>query len=186
MGCAVLSGSVVPDFLRLNGLEPTRFLCPWGFSRQEYWSGLPCPPPDFNQYWDFITWPTENSEETTSEFIGLPLEGRLQLHHTNPTYAALPHPPPLYTTQVGMMLPGKGMLAKLLVSTCRSVSKCCCKTVLRLRSWITSTSSFSTAVRMLSTCFCRAAFLSSNSMLDLRSWRSSASRAEDASPPKHR
>ena len=20
-------------------------LCPWGFSRQEYWSGLPCPPP---------------------------------------------------------------------------------------------------------------------------------------------
>jgi len=19
--------------------------CPWGFSRQEYWSGLPCPPP---------------------------------------------------------------------------------------------------------------------------------------------
>ena len=24
---------------------PTRLLCPWGFSRQEYWSGLPCPPP---------------------------------------------------------------------------------------------------------------------------------------------
>ena len=23
--------------------EPTRLLCPWGFSRQEYWSGLPCP-----------------------------------------------------------------------------------------------------------------------------------------------
>ena len=22
-----------------------RLLCPWGFSRQEYWSGLPCPPP---------------------------------------------------------------------------------------------------------------------------------------------
>ena len=21
-----------------------RLLCPWGFSRQEYWSGLPCPP----------------------------------------------------------------------------------------------------------------------------------------------
>ena len=21
------------------------FSCPWGFSRQEYWSGLPCPPP---------------------------------------------------------------------------------------------------------------------------------------------
>ena len=26
-------------------LEPTRLLCPWEFSRQEYWSGLPCPPP---------------------------------------------------------------------------------------------------------------------------------------------
>ena len=25
-------------------MEPARFLCPWGFSRQEYWSGLPCPP----------------------------------------------------------------------------------------------------------------------------------------------
>ena len=24
---------------------PTSCLCPWGFSRQEYWSGLPCPPP---------------------------------------------------------------------------------------------------------------------------------------------
>ena len=23
----------------------SRFLCPWGFSRQEYWSGLPCPLP---------------------------------------------------------------------------------------------------------------------------------------------
>ena len=22
----------------------SRLLCPWGFSRQEYWSGLPCPP----------------------------------------------------------------------------------------------------------------------------------------------
>ena len=24
---------------------PTRLVCPWGFSRQEYWSGLPCPSP---------------------------------------------------------------------------------------------------------------------------------------------
>ena len=24
---------------------PARLLCPWGFSRQEHWSGLPCPPP---------------------------------------------------------------------------------------------------------------------------------------------
>ena len=25
--------------------NPPRLLCPWGFSRQEYCSGLPCPPP---------------------------------------------------------------------------------------------------------------------------------------------
>ena len=28
-------------------LAPTRLLCPWRFSRQEYWSGLPCPPPGY-------------------------------------------------------------------------------------------------------------------------------------------
>ena len=28
-----------------HGLQPARLLYPWGFSRQEYWSGLPCPPP---------------------------------------------------------------------------------------------------------------------------------------------
>ena len=28
-----------------NPIEPARLLCPWGFSRQEYWSGLPCPSP---------------------------------------------------------------------------------------------------------------------------------------------
>ena len=25
---------------------PTRLLCQWGFFRQEYWSGLPCPLPE--------------------------------------------------------------------------------------------------------------------------------------------
>ena len=29
-----------------NLLQPARLICPWGFSRQEYWSGLPCPPPE--------------------------------------------------------------------------------------------------------------------------------------------
>ena len=28
-----------------QGLYPARLLCSWGFSRQENWSGLPCPPP---------------------------------------------------------------------------------------------------------------------------------------------
>ena len=43
--CAVLSRSVVSDSLKPHGLEPARLLCPWGFSRQEYCSELPCPVP---------------------------------------------------------------------------------------------------------------------------------------------
>ena len=45
MCCAVLSHSVLSDSLGHHGPQSTRLLCPWGFSRQEYWSGLPCPPP---------------------------------------------------------------------------------------------------------------------------------------------
>ena len=43
--CAVLSLSVMSDSLQPCGLQPIRLLCAWGFSRQEYWSGLPYPPP---------------------------------------------------------------------------------------------------------------------------------------------
>ena len=52
--CAVVSRSVTSDSLRHHGIYdipctvPTntaRLLCRWGFSRQEYSSGLPCPPP---------------------------------------------------------------------------------------------------------------------------------------------
>ena len=28
-----------------HGQQPAKFLCPWGFSRQEYWGGLLYPPP---------------------------------------------------------------------------------------------------------------------------------------------
>ena len=35
----------MPNSLWPHEQEPARLLCPWGFSRQEYWSGLPCPPP---------------------------------------------------------------------------------------------------------------------------------------------
>ena len=41
----VLSRSVLSNSLQRYGLQPVRLLCFWGFSRQEYWSGLPCPPP---------------------------------------------------------------------------------------------------------------------------------------------
>ena len=43
--CAVLSLSVMSNSLRPHGLQPARLLCPCEFSRQEYESGLPCPPP---------------------------------------------------------------------------------------------------------------------------------------------
>ena len=36
--------SVASGSLQHHGLQPARLLCPWGFPRQEYWSGLPCPP----------------------------------------------------------------------------------------------------------------------------------------------
>ena len=40
---AVLSCSVVSDSLQPHGLQPARLVCPLGFSRQEYWSGVPWP-----------------------------------------------------------------------------------------------------------------------------------------------
>ena len=42
--CTVLSHSVVSSSLQPHELQPARLLCPWGFSRQVYWSGFPCPP----------------------------------------------------------------------------------------------------------------------------------------------
>ena len=44
MCCAVLSCSVMSNSLQSQDLQLTRLLCPWGFSRQEYWNGLPCIP----------------------------------------------------------------------------------------------------------------------------------------------
>ena len=35
------------DSLQPYELQPTRLVCPLGFSRQEYCKGLPCPPGDF-------------------------------------------------------------------------------------------------------------------------------------------
>ena len=42
---ASVSRSVMSSSLLPHGLEPARFFCPWGFLRQEYWSGLPFPSP---------------------------------------------------------------------------------------------------------------------------------------------
>ena len=38
--------SVMSKSLWAHGLQPARLLCPWRFSRQECWSGLPSPPPE--------------------------------------------------------------------------------------------------------------------------------------------
>ena len=45
MCCSVLSHSVMSYSSWPHRLQHTRFLCPLGFSRQEYWSGFLCPPP---------------------------------------------------------------------------------------------------------------------------------------------
>ena len=41
----MLIHSDMSDSLRSHGLYPVRLLCPWGFSRQEYWSGRSLPSP---------------------------------------------------------------------------------------------------------------------------------------------
>ena len=43
--CCVLSCPVMSDSLQCHELYPIGLLCPWGFSKQEYWSELPCPSP---------------------------------------------------------------------------------------------------------------------------------------------
>ena len=43
--CAVISRSVVPNFVT-PWTVASQVVCPWGFSRQEYWSRLPCPLPE--------------------------------------------------------------------------------------------------------------------------------------------
>ena len=42
--CACFVASAVPASVQCYGLQPARLLCPQGSPRQEYWSGLPCPP----------------------------------------------------------------------------------------------------------------------------------------------
>ena len=45
LSSAVLSRSVMSDSLWPHGPQPSRLLCSWRFSRQEYWSAFPCTPP---------------------------------------------------------------------------------------------------------------------------------------------
>ena len=63
---AVLSRLVVSNSLQPHGLYAARLLCPWGFSRQEYWSELPFPSPE--------NLPNPGTEPTS--LISSVLEGR--------------------------------------------------------------------------------------------------------------
>ena len=45
LSCTVLSLLVVSSLFATPGSAAPRLLPPLGFSRQEYWSGLSCPPP---------------------------------------------------------------------------------------------------------------------------------------------
>ena len=54
-------------------MQPTRFLCPWGFSRQECWSGLSCPPPgDLSNPGIELKSPTLQADSLPSELPGKP------------------------------------------------------------------------------------------------------------------
>ena len=44
MPAGLFSHSIGSDSMWPHDLKPTRLLCPWGYSRQEYWSELPCSP----------------------------------------------------------------------------------------------------------------------------------------------
>ena len=71
--CAVLSHSVVSNSLEHHGLQPARPLYPWGFSRQEYQSGLPCPPPrDLPNPGVKSKYPTLQADSLPAELSGKP------------------------------------------------------------------------------------------------------------------
>ena len=74
--------------------------------------------------------------------------------------------------------PGIGIREKLATRVVRSKSRCCCSAALLFRCWVASTSSFSIACFMLSTCLLSIAFCSSYSVFCRRSCRNSASRTE--------
>ena len=96
--CAVFSHSVTSDSLPPHGLQPTRLLCQQGFSRQEYCSGLPCPPPGD------LPNPGIEPRPPTLQADSLPLDSRplLNLFRSSleqPGFVSLPHHPVLLLSQ---------------------------------------------------------------------------------------
>ena len=71
----VLRWSVVSDSLWPHKLEPARLLCPWGFFKQEYWSGLPCLlPEDLPNSGNEPRSPALQADYLLSESLGKPKE----------------------------------------------------------------------------------------------------------------
>ena len=59
--------------LRPHELQPSRLLCPWGFPRQEYWSGLPFPSQgDLSHSWIKSRSPAMQADSLLSEPPGKP------------------------------------------------------------------------------------------------------------------
>ena len=83
--CCCLVASVVLDSVQPYGLWPTRLLSPWGFSRQEYWSGLPCPPlgelpnqglnPDLSHCRQILYHLRHHGSPRTLEWVAYPFSG---------------------------------------------------------------------------------------------------------------
>ena len=69
----VLSHSVVSDLFGTPWTVATRILYPWGFSRQDYWSGLPCPPGDLPNPGIKPRSPTLQTDSLPSEPPGKPM-----------------------------------------------------------------------------------------------------------------
>ena len=82
--CAVLSLSVVSDSLQPHGLQPARHLCPWGFFRQKYQSGLLClPPGNLPNPGIEARFPALRVDSLPSESSQKPLFFLYILHHSN-------------------------------------------------------------------------------------------------------
>ena len=59
--------------LQPHGLQLARLFCSQGFSRQEHWSGLPCPPPrDLPNLWNKSRSPTLQVDSSPCESLGKP------------------------------------------------------------------------------------------------------------------
>ena len=95
------------QFFAAHGLQPARLLCPWRFSRQEYWSGLPCPPPgDLPDPGMEPGSPTLWADSLPSEPPGKPNKGWSQNTNLDPH----PRPLPLRPRDQNCVCPGRAEL----------------------------------------------------------------------------